>query len=111
MSFITANSKNLGSRTLCNLSFFEGHLMPASKPFESPISAKGATTAKNAAESELELSKQVAMPTKKEKSAFTTRATDKVFGISCKLKSLSSISCYKCFRSKCEQYIFLRHEY
>ena len=62
---LTANSKNLGSRASCNLSFFEGHLTPASKPFESPTSAKGATSAKNAAESELELSKQVAMPTKK----------------------------------------------
>lgn len=78
---ITADSKNLGSRASCNSLFFEGHLIPASKPFESPTSANERPRRKTQRRVNLSC---ISWWLCNQKVRSTTRATDKVFGISCK---------------------------
>lgn len=91
----TADSKNLGSRALCNSLFFEGHLTPASKPFESPTSANERPKRKMQRRVNLSC---VSWWLCNQKVRSTTRATDKVFGISCKdaCQLFNKVPCLLC---------------
>lgn len=80
MSKLQLFSKTLSVRVVHSSLFFfflAGHLTSATRQLEAPTSAEEGTLRINAAENEVKLYKQVAMP-HKERSESTTRAADKV---------------------------------
>lgn len=87
--FLTADSINLvnicQSARVGNSLFLEGHLTSARKPIESPTSANERPKRKTQRRLDFKLHKLVARTflVEQQKASSTTRATDKVFGISC----------------------------